>query len=137
MTERLTIIGMLVAARERLVRLHPAEADAARRSGAVLIDVRTDSQIARDGAVPGSVQLSLNHLEWRLDPASTGFEPGIADLGDHVVLLCDEGYSSSLAAARLQVLGFARATDVIGGFQAWRRDGYPVAHPPAPAPLPG
>jgi len=99
------------------------------RSGAVLIDIRSDSQIARDGAVGGALVISRNVLEWRLDPASQHRHPDAPQLGDHVILLCDEGYQSSLAAATLQQLGFAQATDVEGGFQAWRAAALPVEQP--------
>lgn len=126
---RLTITEVLVNARAGLARLDPAEVAGAVAAGAVLIDVRTDAQIATDGAVAGAVAVALNHLEWRLDPTSTGHVPGIASLDDQVILLCDEGYSSSLAASRLQLLGFEGATDVIGGFQAWCRAGLPVVTP--------
>jgi rhodanese-related sulfurtransferase len=101
-------------------------------SGAALIDIRADSQIARDGAIPGALVIGRNVLEWRLDPASQHRHPRAPGLGDHVILMCDEGYQSSLAAATLQQLGFARATDVEGGFQAWRAAALPVERPGSP-----
>jgi rhodanese-related sulfurtransferase len=125
---RTTIDELLAAARRRLSRLSPAEALQAMRGGAVLIDIRADSQVARDGIVAGALVIARNVLEWRLDPASKHRHPGAPQLDDHVILICDEGYQSSLAAATLRQLGFARATDVEGGFQAWRAAGFPVEH---------
>jgi rhodanese-related sulfurtransferase len=109
-------------------------------SGAALIDIRSDSQIARDGTIAGALVIARNVLEWRLDPASQHRHPQAPHLGDRVILLCDEGYQSSLAAATLQNLGFAFATDVDGGFQAWRQAGLPVSRPETPGldtPAPG
>jgi rhodanese-related sulfurtransferase len=126
---RTTIDELLAAARDGLCRLQPAQALAAMRLGAALIDIRGDSQIARDGIVPGAVVIDRNVLEWRLDPASQHRHPQAPELDDRVIVLCDEGYQSSLAAATLQRLGFALATDVEGGFQAWREAGLPVTLP--------
>ena len=102
------------------------------RAGAALIDIRSDSQIARDGIIAGALVIPRNVMEWRLDPASQLRHPRAPQLDDHVILLCDDGYQSSLAAATLQQLGFARATDVEGGFQAWRAAGLPVEQPSPP-----
>lgn len=129
---RTTIAELLADARRRLTRLDPAKARQAMRAGAVLIDIRSDSQIARDGSIAGALVIPRNILEWRLDPASQHRHPRAPQLDDHVILLCDEGYQSSLAAATLQQLGFARATDVEGGFQAWRAVGLPVEQPSPP-----
>ena len=129
---RTTIAELLADARRRLTRLDPATARQAMRAGAVLIDIRSDSQIARDGIITGALVIPRNVLEWRLDPASQLHHPCAPQLGDHVILLCDDGYQSSLAAATLQQLGFARATDVEGGFQAWRTVGLPVEQPSPP-----
>jgi rhodanese-related sulfurtransferase len=126
---RTTIAELLADARRRLTRLNPAKARQAMRAGAVLIDIRSDSQIARDGSIAGALVIPRNILEWRLDPASQHRHPHAPQLDDHVILLCDVGYQSSLAAATLQQLGFARATDVEGGFQAWRAAGLPVEQP--------
>jgi rhodanese-related sulfurtransferase len=123
---RTTIDQLLADARHRLTRLSPAKALQAMGAGAVLIDIRADSQVARDGIVVGALVIPRNVLEWRLDPASEHRHPCAPQLDDHIILLCDEGYQSSLAAATLQQLGFARATDVAGGFQAWRAAGLPV-----------
>jgi rhodanese-related sulfurtransferase len=108
----------------------------AMHSGAALIDIRGDAQIARDGTIPGALVIARNVLEWRLDPGSQHRLPQAPELGDRVILLCDEGYQSSLAAATLQQLGFASATDVKGGFQAWREAGLPVVLPGCPASTP-
>jgi rhodanese-related sulfurtransferase len=124
---RTTIDELLADARRSIRRLFPAGALQAIRAGAVLIDIRADAQVARDGIVPGALLIPRNVLEWRLDPASEHRHPGAPQLDDHVILLCDEGYQSSLAAA--QRLGFAQATDVEGGFQAWRAAALPVEQP--------
>lgn len=100
--------------------------------GATVIDIRSESQIAEDGMVPGALVISRNALEWRLDPASAHRHPRAPGLGEHVILMCDAGYQSSLAAVTLQQLGFGRATDLVGGFQAWRTAGLPTV-PPAGA----
>jgi rhodanese-related sulfurtransferase len=123
---RITIDELLTTARSGLRRLGPAQAQRAVRSGATLIDIRADCQIARDGTIAGALVIARNVLEWRLDPASQHRHLQAPRLTDHVILLCDEGYQSSLAAATLQQLGFTRATDVDGGFQAWRQAGLPV-----------
>jgi rhodanese-related sulfurtransferase len=117
---------LLADARARLERLTPEGAAERQRDGALLIDVRLDAQRRRDGSVPGAYVISLNHLEWRLDPTSTSRIPEATDHDVEVVVVCDEGYCSSLAASRLHALGLHRATDIIGGFQAWRAAGLPV-----------
>ena len=94
--------------------------------GAVLVDIRSDSQRARDGAVPGAVPIARNVLEWRCDPASPYRDERVSDPEQRLIVMCDEGYQSSLAAAALQELGHERATDLAGGFQAWRAAGLPV-----------
>jgi len=126
---RTSIDELLATARTGLCRLQPVQAQAAARLGAVLIDIRGDSQIARDGTVPGALVIARNVLEWRLDPDSQHRHPQAPGLGGRVILLCDEGYQSSLAAATLQQMGFTFATDVAGGFQAWREAGLPVMLP--------
>ena len=123
---RLTIQDMLAEARSHLVRLRPAEAAAAAGEGALLVDIRSQDHRFREGIVPGSVHLPLNVLEWRADPDSGYQDSSIQSFDNHIVLICREGYSSSLAARRLQQLGFWRATDVIGGFQAWQLARLPV-----------
>lgn len=127
---RTTIDDLLAVARRRLQRLQPAAARDAVGDGATLIDIRSDSQIAHDGTIPGALLIQRNVLEWRLDPASDHRHQSAPGLEDQVIVVCNEGYQSSLAAATLQELGFARATDLEGGFQAWREAGLPVAPPP-------
>jgi rhodanese-related sulfurtransferase len=124
---RLTIDVLLARARKGLRRLGPGEALAAQRDGAALIDIRAGAQIARDGTIPGALIIERNVLEWRLDPASAHRHPQAPGLDARVILVCNEGYASSLAAAELQELGFAQATDLDGGFQAWRAAGLPVS----------
>ena len=123
---RTTVDQLLAQARRRLARLGPAAALEAIGAGATLIDIRSETQIARDGVVPGALVIPRNVLEWRLDPASGYRHQDAPDLNDQVIVMCNEGYQSSLAAATLQELGFARATDLDGGFQAWRDAGLPT-----------
>ena len=120
---------MLAAARARLSRVTPREAFSEQGAGAVLIDIRPAGQRAADGEVPGSVVIERNHLEWRLDPASDARLPLAVGYDVRAIVICQEGYTSSLAAAALQDLGLTRATDVDGGFRAWRAAGLPTARP--------
>jgi len=133
---RMTIDELLARARRRLERVEPREAHAALAAQAVaVIDIRSDSQIEQDGIVPGTVRIARNVLEWRLDPDCAHRHPQAPGIDERVIVMCNEGYQSSLAAATLQELGFARATDLVGGFQAWRAAGLPVTKPgSAPAP---
>ena len=123
---RTTIDELLAAARTRLERLDPVAAQAAMAEGASLIDIRSDWQIAQDGVVPDALLIARNVLEWRLDPDCAHRHPAAPAIDECVILMCNEGYQSSLAAATLQDLGFKRATDLIGGYQAWRAAGLPV-----------
>ena len=125
---RKTIAELLDVARSGLDRLAPLEAGAAMADGALLVDVRSESQRARDGVVPGGVFFPRNVVEWRADPSSPSHDERFADLDRQVIVMCDEGYQSSLVAATLKQLGFDRATDLIGGYQAWREAGLPVEH---------
>src|SRR3954447_2317538 len=128
MVRPLSADDLLAEARQGLVRLEPAEAARAMSAGAaVLIDVRSEHQRDRDGVVPNSVFLPRNVLEWRCDPASPHRDDRVAAASRRLVVMCDEGYQSSLAAANLRRMGFDDATDVVGGFQAWRSAGHPVA----------
>jgi len=124
--KRTTINELLEQARARLDRLQPAEALAESHRGAILVDTRCAEAREATGVIPGSVHVPLSVLYWRLDPASGYQDPRLADPGRRIVLLCADGYSSSLAAATLRDLGFARATDVAGGFNAWAAAGLPV-----------
>ena len=132
---RRTVDELLGEARARIARLTPAETLAAAHTGAAIVDIRTAADRERTGVVPGSLHVPRTVLEWRLDPASEWRSPYAPALDRQVVVLCDHGYSSSLAAAVLVELGFERAGDVIGGFEAWRAAGLPIAPaPPPPAP---
>src|SRR5687768_16900609 len=127
MAGRLTADQLLAEARRGLSRLGPAEAASAVAAGAVLVDVRSELQRERDGVVPGSVFFPRNVLEWRCDPASPARDERVCDPSRRLIVMCDEGYQSSLAAANLRRLGFEHATDLAGGFQAWRAAGLPVS----------
>src|SRR3954452_18340179 len=122
----MTVEDLLERARGRLQRLAAVNADAAVRAGALLIDLRSEGDRARDGLVPGALFVPRNVLEWRCDPASPHRDPRIDGRASTLILLCDEGYQSSLAAATLHELGLTRTTDVIGGFRGWRDAGLPV-----------
>ena len=124
-----SIDEILAAARARLSRVTPAEAFAELAAGAVLIDIRPAAQRAVAGEVPGSVVIERNHLEWRLDPESSARLPWATGYDLRPIVICAEGFTSSLAAAALQDLGLARATDVAGGYQAWQAAGLPTARP--------
>lgn len=127
---RRTLEELLEAAQARIERLEPAEAFAATERGALLIDIRSDSDRERDGIVPGSLHIPRTVLEWRLDPDSPWRNPHVGGLDQRLLLLCDHGCSSVFAAATLIDLGFERAADVIGGFAAWRDAG--LTTKPAP-----
>jgi rhodanese-related sulfurtransferase len=112
---------LLERARARLERVEPAELAGELARGAVIVDIRGESQRAAGGAVPDAVVIPRNVLEWRCDPSSPWRDPRVSDPSRRVVLMCEEGYQSSLAAAALQDLGHPRATDLVGGYQALRR----------------
>jgi rhodanese-related sulfurtransferase len=117
---------LLDESRRKLQRLAPGDASNAVADGALLIDIRSETQRASDGTVPGSTFVPRNVLEWRLDPSSASRDPELARADAVIILMCDEGYQSSLAAAVLQTLGLSRVTDVVGGFQAWSAAGLPI-----------
>jgi rhodanese-related sulfurtransferase len=121
-----TVEQLLAAARAGLVRLAPVDAHAAMCDGALLVDIRSDSQRAADGTIPGATFVSRNVLEWRLDPTCPDRDERLAAGDRLLVLICNEGYQSSLAAATVQRFGPRPVADVIGGFQAWRAAGLPV-----------
>jgi len=126
MSAHLTVEEMLANARARLHRLDARETADAVAGGALLVDIRPQWQRATEGAIPGALLIERNHLEWRLDPTCGARIPEAVDHDVTVVVVCSEGYTSSLAAASLQDLGLHRATDLIGGFQAWRAAKLPV-----------
>jgi rhodanese-related sulfurtransferase len=123
---RKTIDELLSEVRQRIDRVSPEEAAAEVREGALLVDIRSESQRDADGVVPGAVYHPRNVLEWRLDPSSGYDDPAVGGVERRVIVMCDAGYASSLAAATLREIGFARAADLDGGFQAWRGAGLPV-----------
>jgi rhodanese-related sulfurtransferase len=120
------IDSLLAGARAGLVRLEPGAAADAVNDGALLVDIRPEAQRRTEGQVPGAVLVERNVLEWRMDPTSPSCLPEILGPAQVIVVLCSEGYASSLAAAALRQLGLKGATDVVGGFHAWRRAGLPV-----------
>jgi rhodanese-related sulfurtransferase len=122
-----TIDDVLERARRRLARVEPRQAAAEHAQGALLIDTRTESQRAKQGEIPGALVIDRTALEWRLDPTSQWCVPEVKGHKARVIVICSEGYSSSLAAASLQDIGLINATDVIGGFQAWKAAGLPVS----------
>jgi rhodanese-related sulfurtransferase len=144
---RLTVGELLAAARARIERLEPHEAWAAVAAGeALLVDIRSEDDRRRWGIAPGGLHLPRTVLEWRVDPTSGWHNPHV-DGHERLLLLCTDGYSSSLAAATLVTMGRERAGDVTGGFRAWRLAGLPVLeaperedgvlpgmHPPDPVP---
>jgi rhodanese-related sulfurtransferase len=123
---RQSLAELLAEAEARIERLSPAEAAAALERGALLVDIRSDGDRERDGLVSGALHVPRTVLEWRLAPDSEWGSPHVGGLDRHVVLMCDHGCSSVLAAATLVDLGYARAGDVVGGFSAWRDAGLPV-----------
>lgn len=131
-TEQVGIDELLERVRDGYDRIGPHEASAAAADGALLVDIRYAALRERDGLIPGALVVERNELEWRLDPQGShrGAEAVSHDLP--VVVICNEGYASSLAVASLRQLGLHRSTDLIGGFQAWRAAGLPVS--PAAAP---
>jgi rhodanese-related sulfurtransferase len=124
------IDDLLAEARSRISRYTPEEANA---SDVVLVDLRAHDERRRDGIIPGSIHVPRSVLEWRCDPESGWSNPAVSDRALPLVLVCAHGYSSSFAAAALVELGFERAGDLVGGFQAWAEAGLPVVEaPPAP-----
>lgn len=113
-----TLPELLAAARDRLDRVAPGDLTAEMEAGAIIVDTRDSALRADQGELPGALVIDLTVLEWRFAPSSPSRTVDLAP-GQKVILVCSEGYSSSLAAARLQDLGVERATDLIGGFKAW------------------
>ena len=121
-----TLDELLERARRDLVRVEPGQAATELASGALLIDIRPADQRSVGGDIPGATLIDRNVLEWRLAPDSEWRIDVVAGPETRVIVLCNEGYSSSLAAATLKELGLVNATDVIGGFQAWKAAGLPI-----------
>ena len=120
MTDLPAIDVLLAHARSGLDRVRPERLAEELARGAILIDIRPIEQRQRDGDLPGAIVVDRNVLEWRLDPTSPYRLPIATDADVRLIIACNEGYSSSLAAATLQELGLRFATDLVGGFQAWR-----------------
>jgi rhodanese-related sulfurtransferase len=112
-------------------RLTPAETLAAGRRGALLVDTRTERQRREQGEIPGALVIDRTVLEWRLDPRSDARIPEAVDYDLEIVVICRQGYSSSLAAESLRAVGLWRATDTIGGVEAWQECGLPLTSGPA------
>lgn len=117
---------LLERARRRLARVAPDQAAREQIEGALLVDTRTLEQRSRDGKIPGALVIDRTVFEWRLDPTSPSHIAQVTDPLVRVIVVCNEGFSSSLAAASLQDLGLINATDIVGGFQAWKAAGLPV-----------
>ncbi len=118
---------LLKDARARLQRITPEQAHAEQRDdGALIVDTRTFEQRRAQGLIPGALVIDRTVFEWRLDPEGEHHAAGVTDHDVRIIVICRQGYSSSLAAASLHDLGLVRATDVIGGFEAWRAAGLPV-----------
>ncbi|WP_338701233.1 rhodanese-like domain-containing protein [Streptomyces sp. Q6] len=126
-TRPVGIDELLEHVRSGLDRVEAAEIFAAASAGeALLVDIRYAALRERDGLIPGALVVERNELEWRLDPQGSHRAPEATSHDLRVVVVCNEGYASSLAAASLRQLGLHRATDLVGGFQAWRTAGLPV-----------
>jgi rhodanese-related sulfurtransferase len=126
-----TIDELLAAARSRLDRLSPIQARAEVHEGALIVDTRCAEARTAKGTIPGSVHVPLSVLYWRLDPTSGHDDKSLSNRERRIIVVCADGYSSSLAAATLRDIGFSRATDIDGGFSAWAAAGLPVERAPA------
>ncbi len=124
--EARSIDDIVADARDRIERHSPSAALAAQRAGAVIVDTRDSADRSREGAIPGALWVPRNLLEWRADPAAEYADERIADRSLRLIVVCNDGYSSSLAAASLRELGFAAAGDVVGGYRAWVAAGLPT-----------
>ena len=117
--EQHSIAKILAEARQSLLRVTPEQLSGELENGTLIIDIRPVEQRQRDGELPGAIVIDRNVLEWRLDPSSEHRLPQVTGYDIRIVIVCNEGYSSSLAAAVLQKLGLHQAVDMIGGYQAW------------------
>ena len=128
----MTVDELLERARRELVRVEPQQAAIELAQGALLVDIRPADQRVEGGDIPGATVIDRNVLEWRLAPDSLWRIAAVTGPDIHVIVVCNEGYSSSLAAATLKELGLVNATDVIGGFQAWKSAGLPTTRSEGP-----
>jgi rhodanese-related sulfurtransferase len=124
-----SIDAIVEAVRRRLRRLDPVAALNAMGRGALLVDIRPHAQRLVEGSVPGALVVERNVLEWRFDPRSDARLPEATGFDLQLIIMCSQGYASSLAAASLQDLGLRHATDLAGGFLAWAQAGLPVSRP--------
>jgi rhodanese-related sulfurtransferase len=124
--QRTTIEELLKTARSRIRRYEPTDVATAIGEGAVLVDLRCQDDRAREGRVAGAVPIPRTVLEWRVDPDSPWKDDRVANPDVPLILMCNDGYSSSLAAATLVDMGFVDAGDLIGGFRAWKAEGLPL-----------
>ncbi len=131
----MTVEDVLSATRSRLHRVGPRQARHMHHAGATLVDIRPIQQRVEYGEIPGSIIIERNVLEWRFDPHAEARLPHIEHLEHPVVVFCQQGYASSLAAASLQDVGLRHATDLIGGFEAWQADGLPTVNGGTPSGL--
>ena len=123
----LTVDQLLDEARGRLpYRSSPEEVLRKMQDGTLVFDVRGDEQQRRDGLIPGAIVIRRNVLEWRCDPQSIWHHANVTHYDQKIIVVCDEGYQSSLAAANLQLMGMRNATDMEGGFQLWKQSGLPI-----------
>ena len=121
-----TLDELLREAAGRIERLSPVDALEAAQAGALLVDIRSELARERDGVVPGAIHVPRTVLEWRFEPEGSWRNPQVSDLERQVIVLCEHGYSSLLAAVMLARLGYIRACDVVGGFEAWRKAELPT-----------
>ncbi len=121
-----SVDDLLTDARSRIHRWPAADAHQAQQHGALIIDARDSGDIEREGSIPGAVTIPLSTLEWRVDPTSPFRLNEVVDFDGPLILVCNDGYSSSLAAARLRELGRTEVGDLVGGFRAWKLEGLPV-----------
>ncbi len=128
--ERRSLERLVSDAAEQITRLSPHEAASASAGNGIIIDIRSQDARELGGVIPGSIHIPRTVLEWRVALESPWRNPHLAGLDQHLILICDHGYSSILAASNLVQLGFERAGDVIGGFEAWRDVGLPIASCP-------
>jgi rhodanese-related sulfurtransferase len=128
---RLTLDQLLAEARAKIARLTPTETRAAVDDGGLIVDIRSAETRERNGIVPGSIHVPRTVFEWRLEPGGRWRNSHVGGLDRQLVVLCDHGYSSIFATAILVELGYPRAADVVGGFEAWAAAGLPVV--PAPS----
>jgi MFS family permease len=130
---RRNVDDLLAAARRRIEpRRTPRQAYEALREGALIIDLRSNDDRRERGVVPGSIHIPRSVLEWRVDPDCEFHNPAACDLEREIILMCADGFSSSFAALSLRELGFRRATDLVGGFRAWKAEGLPLRQAPQP-----